>query len=78
MKEKDTAIANKIFEQFLKERDLSFTMQRKLIIEQIFRDHNHFEVEEVVEGLRSRKKRVSRATVYRTLSYLEDCRLITI
>ena len=76
MKEKDTTIAHNIFEQFLKEQGLSFTMQRKLILEQIFRDHNHFEVEEVVEALRNRKTRVSRATVYRTLSYLEDCRLI--
>ena len=76
MKEKDTHIANKLFKQFLKERGLSFTRQRKVILEQIFRDHDHFEAEEIVGALRNRKIRVSRATVYRTLSCLENCNLI--
>ncbi len=67
---------NEIFYQFLKNRGLSFTRPRKLILEQIYRDHDHFDVEEVVEALRKRKSRVSRATVYRTLVHLEDCNLI--
>ena len=76
MKENNTRTASKLFERFLKKKGLPFTMQRRLVLEQIFSDHNHFEAEEVVEALRNRKTRVSRATVYRTLSYLEDCSLI--
>ena len=67
---------NELFGQFLKTKGFSFTRQRKLILKQIFRNHDHFEAEEIVEALRKRNMRVSRATVYRTLTHLEDCSLI--
>ena len=65
-----------IFLQFLKNRRLSFTRQRKVIFEHIIKNHDHFEVKHIIEALRKRKLRVSRATVYRTLAHLEECRLI--
>jgi len=67
---------NEIFYKFLKDRGLSFTRPRKLILEQIFMNHDHFKVEDVVEALKKGKSHVSRATVYRTLAHLEDCSLI--
>ncbi len=65
-----------IFIQHLRKKGLSFTKQRKLILEQVFIDHDHFEAEDIVETLKRNGSRVSRATVYRTLAHLEDCKLI--
>lgn len=65
-----------IFSKFLKDKGLSITTQRRLILDQVFKDHNHFEAEEIVGALKKRKLRVSRATVYRALAHLEDCNLI--
>jgi Fur family ferric uptake transcriptional regulator len=65
-----------IFNRFLKHRGLSVTRQRRLVLDQVFKNHDHFEAEEIVEMLRKRNRRVSRATVYRTLAHLEDCSLI--
>jgi Fur family ferric uptake transcriptional regulator len=65
-----------IFSGFLKSKGLSFTKQRRLVLEEVFRNHNHFEAEEIVELLRKKNQHVSRATVYRTLTHLEDCSLI--
>ena len=65
-----------IFKRFLKQKGLMLTVQRKLVLDQVFRNHDHFEAEEIVEALKKRNLRVSRATVYRTLAHLEDCNLI--
>ena len=65
-----------MFSDFLKKKGLSVTKQRRLVLDQVFKNHNHFEAEEIVVLLRKRNLRVSRATVYRTLTHLEDCNLI--
>lgn len=65
-----------IFRRFLKHKGLSVTKQRRLVLEEVFKNHNHFEAEEIVGLLRKRNLRVSRATVYRTLTHLENCNLI--
>lgn len=65
-----------IFSRFLKQKGLSVTKQRRLVLDQVFVNHNHFEAEEIAELLRKRNLRVSRATVYRTLTHLEQCSLI--
>ena len=65
-----------IFCKFLKKRGFSFTRQRKMILEQVFKNHKHFEAKNIGEALLKRKLQVSRATVYRTLAHLENCGLI--
>jgi Fur family ferric uptake transcriptional regulator len=65
-----------IFSKFLKHKGLSVTKQRKQVLGQVFRNHDHFEAEDVVAELRKGDTRASRATVYRTLAHLEDCNLI--
>lgn len=76
MGRKKSGKETELFSTFLKDRGLSFTRQRKLVLDQVFRNHSHFEAEEIVALLRKRDLRVSRATVYRTLTLLEDCDLI--
>lgn len=65
-----------IFGRFLKAKGLSLTSQRKGVLFEVFKIHEHFEAEDLVDHLRNKKHRISRATVYRTLSHLEDCGLI--
>lgn len=76
VKKKDNQTETEVFGNFLKHKGLSSTRQRKLVLEQVFKNHDHFEADEIVEALRKRKSRVSRATVYRTLTHLEECNLI--
>ncbi|MBN1983362.1 MAG: transcriptional repressor [Chitinivibrionales bacterium] len=76
MKQKPLHEAQRLFSQFLKTKGLSATQQRQSICEQVYRNHDHFEAEDIAEALKKRHMRVSRATVYRTLTYLERCRLI--
>ncbi|HEY3298970.1 MAG TPA: transcriptional repressor [Armatimonadota bacterium] len=64
------------FREFLDERDLKFTSERRLILEEAFRIHDHFEADDVELGLRSRGYRVSRASVYRTLPLLVESGLL--
>lgn len=65
-----------IFKQYLTGKGLSFTRQREAILAEIFNNHTHFEAEDIVETIRKSSLRVSRSTIYRTISHLEECFLI--
>ena len=59
------------FEQFLRERGLKLTTQRRRIFERAFATHEHFSAEALYDEFkREEGARVSRATVYRTLGLL--------
>jgi Fur family ferric uptake transcriptional regulator len=53
-----------------------FTEQQRELVEYVFARHSHFDAEQLIENLKSAGKRVSRATVYRTLSKLVDAGLL--
>ncbi len=53
-----------------------FTEQQRELLQYIFARHSHFDADELLEKLKAAKKRVSRATVYRTLSKLVDAGLL--
>jgi len=62
----------KRFEQYLRERKLKLTAQRRRVFERAFATHEHFTAETLYEWLREEEgAAVSRATVYRTLDLLE-------
>lgn len=65
-----------LFLEYLEQRNLKLTRQREAVIDEIFEGRGHFEAEEIVQRLRQRKLRVSRATVYRTLELLKECQLV--
>jgi len=65
-----------IFHSFLRERSLKLTPQRKLLAQKAFAMHHHFTAEELFEWARRGHKRISRATVYRTLALLVDSNLL--
>src|SRR5512133_2477663 len=69
-----TALAR--FEEFLAPRGLRLTGARRAIVEAIFQRGGHFEIEELIQTLRARGIRGSRATVYRTVPLLTEAGLI--
>ncbi|MFO7660638.1 MAG: Fur family transcriptional regulator [Candidatus Cloacimonadaceae bacterium] len=65
-----------IFKAFLEQKGLKFTRPRRMILSSIFALHEHFDIEQLYESIRSKSKDVSRATVYRTIPLLVEAGLI--
>lgn len=62
---------------YCKNKSLKYTPERRAILETVCSMHTHFEADELYRELRARNnRRISRATVYRTLPLLEECGLI--
>ncbi|MEY3162808.1 MAG: hypothetical protein RIT25_2803 [Planctomycetota bacterium] len=55
---------------------LRWTSQRELIVRTALSAHDHYTAEELLERCQKRDPRVSRATVYRTLSVLESAGVV--
>lgn len=67
----------KIFSDYLKQKQLKYTPERRTILNEVFNIHNHFEADELFLRLRQKRDhRISRATVYRTLPLLEESGLV--
>lgn len=61
------------FDSFLRSRALKLTRQRERIFERAFETHEHFTADRLYQWMRGEEgSNVSRATVYRTLSLLEE------
>lgn len=61
---------------FIKKKGLRKTPQRDAIVEIIFAKDEHFTAEELYERVRKANSNASRATLYRTLSLLEEAGLL--
>ncbi len=66
----------KIFYDYLKKRELRNTPERFTILDEIMKMQNHFEADALLVQLKTQNKKISRATIYRTLDLLIDCGLI--
>ena len=66
----------RIFNQYLKTKGARLTPGRGLILDAVFANHGHFDVEELYEQLKRAGGKVSRATLYRTLPLLVECGLV--
>ncbi len=66
------------FEEFLQSRGKRVTQQRRIIVEQVFSRHDHFDADDLLDHLHrgDRGRMVSRPTVYRTLTELVDAGLL--
>jgi Fur family ferric uptake transcriptional regulator len=69
-------VASFEFERFLRARGLKVTSERREVLEEVFASQDHFDAKGLVRRLRARRRRVSRATTYRTLDLLVEARLI--
>ncbi len=66
------------FEEFLQARGKRITQQRRILVEQIAKRHEHFDADQLLVDLsrNSAGRKVSRPTVYRTLSEMVDAGLL--
>ena len=66
------------FREYLSTQNKRLTRERDIVLEQVFSSHEHFDREELVSTLTtsSGDRRVSRATVYRTVQELERAVLV--
>lgn len=58
------------FKHYLNSQKLKYTPERQKIFHEIFNASGHFDADELYFRLQSQNRRVSRATVYRTLDLL--------
>ena len=63
-------LAEERFGRYLSEHDLKLTPERREILQEFYRIHEHIEADELMFHLRRAGVRVSRATIYRTLDLL--------
>ena len=72
-----TGKAEKLLRNYCKQRGLKYTPERKRILEAVCALDSHFEADDLYLKLREESgRRISRATVYRTLPLLEESGLI--
>jgi Fur family ferric uptake transcriptional regulator len=64
------------FIAFIRERGQRVTSERLTLLDEIFAQHGHIDAEHLLESLRSRGAKISRATVYRNLELLVECGLV--
>jgi Fur family ferric uptake transcriptional regulator len=66
------------FERYLRSRGRRNTVQRRVVLDYVFREHDHFDVDRLIEKLprRGQPKYVSRPTIYRTLAEFVDAGLL--
>lgn len=66
------------FREFLVTRGQRLTTERRFIVDEIFAQHAHFDVDQLVARLSQRDdgRRVSRSTIYRTVASLEEAGLL--
>jgi len=65
-----------VFRDYIRRRGLRQTPERETIVREIFRLHEHFDVDELYLRLAQQDLKVSKASIYRTLPLLVDCGLI--
>jgi Fur family ferric uptake transcriptional regulator len=65
-----------VFRRYLHQEKLKFTPERAMILDAVLRKEGLFEPEQLIEGLKRLEHKVSRATVYRTLSHLQDAGIL--
>lgn len=67
----------KIFAIYLDKNGHRKTLERFIVLEEIYKRTDHFDVESLYFQIRNQNISVSRATVYNTLDLLVECGLVT-
>ena len=72
----DVTEPERLFANYLRQKKLKLTPERRTVLHEVFQHHGHVDADELLVRMRSRRRRVSRATIYRTLDLLVDAGLI--
>ena len=71
-------VATQIFSEYLKENKCRRTPERFAVLDAIYSMNGSFEIKELMDHLEEEKKfRVSRATIYNTITMLIQANLVT-
>jgi len=65
-----------IFRRYLHTEKLKFTPERAMMLDLVLRREGLFHPEQLVDDLKKLDRRVSRATIYRTLAHLQDAGIL--
>jgi Fur family ferric uptake transcriptional regulator len=76
LSEEDIRTAKGIFKEYLRDRGLKYTPERRMVLQEVLGNDEHFEAEQLLFTLRQSGKRVAKATIYRTLPLLVGCGII--
>jgi len=75
-KEDEIQTAEHIFREYLRDRGLKYTPERRAVLHEVMSNEQHFEAEQLLITLRQSGQRVAKATIYRTLPLLVNCGII--
>jgi Fur family ferric uptake transcriptional regulator len=70
-------ITKKKFRTFIEQKNLRYTHQRDLLIEELYLNQGHLTPDEFYEIIKTKYPEIGKATVYRTLKLLEEAKIIS-